>query len=86
MSGLRIVCDHTTSTDTDEGSYIFEPESLTSAQALGDACAICHAKWPRPRRPLGALPDGTGIYGCGECAGIVADHQAGSSRHALAAH
>ncbi|MFC3999537.1 hypothetical protein ACFOVU_26730 [Nocardiopsis sediminis] len=43
-------------------------------------------KWPRPRNPLGVLPDGAEVYGCDECAGIAASHAARELEHALVAH
>ncbi|WP_376767015.1 hypothetical protein [Spinactinospora alkalitolerans] len=82
-----MMCGPGTSTaSTAEDTYVFDPGSLTTAQVMGDACAVCHAKWPRPRRPLGELPDGTGVYGCAECAGFVMAHNARALEHALAAH
>ena len=27
----------------------FDPEGLTLTQRDGDACVVCHKKWPRPR-------------------------------------
>ncbi|WP_394345498.1 hypothetical protein [Actinorugispora endophytica] len=54
---------------------------------MGDACAVCHTRWPRPRDPLGELPDGTEVYGCAECAEIAADHRRASMfDHMFAAH
>nr|WP_246437874.1 hypothetical protein [Lipingzhangella halophila] len=66
-------------------TYIFDPGSLSSAQCMGDACAICHMKWPRPRALIGELPDGSGVFGCRECAGIIASNTGRSVEHALAA-
>ncbi|MGI5120576.1 hypothetical protein ACQEU5_13710 [Marinactinospora thermotolerans] len=69
------MCDRgTTNADTSDKTYIFDPDALTTAQLMGDACAICHVRWPRPRCPLGELPDGSGVYGCDECAGIAVAH------------
>ncbi|MBB6173029.1 hypothetical protein HNR23_003089 [Nocardiopsis mwathae] len=53
---------------------------------MGDACAICHVKWPRPRTPLGGLPEGHEVYGCDECAGIVEAHAARSREQELVLH
>lgn len=87
MSGLSIMCDPSkTDTTTATSTYVFDSRSLTQAQAMGDACAVCHVKWPRPRHPLGELPDGPEVYGCDECAGFVAAHTARRRAHALAAH
>ncbi|MFC7329450.1 hypothetical protein [Marinactinospora rubrisoli] len=82
------MCERSTANADSSGSiYVFDPGALTPAQLMGDACAICHAKWPRPRQPLGELPDGSEVFGCDECAGIVVAHNARSVRaHALAAH
>ena len=44
---------------------------LSDAQVMGEACVVCHARWPRPRRQLGVLPDGTRLYGCSECAQLA---------------
>lgn len=52
-------------------AYVYDPDSLSWAQCMGDACVVCHAKWPRPRRVLGELPDGSSVFGCEECAGLV---------------
>ncbi|MDA8370776.1 MAG: hypothetical protein M0026_13055 [Nocardiopsaceae bacterium] len=65
--------------------YIHDPETLSTAQIMGDACAVCHVKWPRPQYPLGVLPDGTGLFGCAECADLAAEHAARSLQHALVA-
>ncbi|WP_046468007.1 hypothetical protein [Allosalinactinospora lopnorensis] len=80
------MCQPSTANADTTDIYIFDPGSLSSVQCMGDACAICHAKWPRPRTPLGELPDGTRVYGCRECADIIASHMARSAEHALAAH
>ncbi|WP_394326567.1 hypothetical protein [Nocardiopsis trehalosi] len=53
---------------------------------MGDACAVCHVKWPRPRHPIGLLADGGEVYGCDDCAGIAASHAARTLEHALVAH
>jgi len=34
----------------------------------GDACVVCHKRWPRPRVRVGRLPDGSGVFACDECA------------------
>ncbi|RNL84873.1 hypothetical protein EFW17_10595 [Halostreptopolyspora alba] len=74
-----------THADTTE-TYTFDPGSLSSAQRMGDACAICHTKWPRPRARIGELPDGATVFGCRECAEIIASHTSRTVTHALAAH
>ncbi|WP_343233515.1 hypothetical protein [Streptomonospora sp. PA3] len=53
---------------------------------MGDACAVCHARWPRPRRRLGASSEGGPLFGCEECAGFAADYASSTLHHALAAH
>lgn len=65
--------DLTSETDGDE-TRLFEREALTAEQMLGEACAVCHAKWPRPRTSLGRLPDGSMAYGCTDCAEIAASY------------
>ncbi|WP_225878802.1 hypothetical protein [Spongiactinospora rosea] len=47
---------------------LFDPDGLTYAQRCGDACVVCHKKWPRPRVRVGRLPDGVAVLACGECA------------------
>ncbi|GAA1999471.1 hypothetical protein GCM10009799_28380 [Nocardiopsis rhodophaea] len=88
MSGLSMMrpSDAANADTATTERYIFDPGSLSSAQIMGDACAICHVKWPRPRNPLGGLPEGHEVYGCDECAGIVEAHTARSMEHALAIH
>ncbi|WP_408648514.1 hypothetical protein [Streptomonospora mangrovi] len=58
---------------------------------MGDACAVCHVRWPRPRHPLGDSPEGGELYGCDECAGFLAGHEDSHENghlleHALVAH
>ncbi|GAA1121493.1 hypothetical protein [Nocardiopsis composta] len=77
MSGLSILPYAGTDDETTD-IHIFSPELLSDAQCMGDACAICHARWPRPRHPLGVLPDGGCVFGCAECSGIVAAYDARS--------
>ncbi|GAB1824488.1 hypothetical protein HerbRD11066_76520 [Herbidospora sp. RD11066] len=45
----------------------FDPAGLTSVQRDGDACVVCHKKWPRPRVRVGRLPDDTTVHACDEC-------------------
>ncbi|TDC93621.1 hypothetical protein E1292_40680 [Nonomuraea deserti] len=46
----------------------FDPEGLTWAQRDGDACVVCHKRWPRPRMRVGRLPDDSPVLACGDCA------------------
>ncbi|MEQ4718077.1 hypothetical protein [Nonomuraea sp. B19D2] len=46
----------------------FDPEGLTWAQRDGDACVVCHKRWPRPRVRVGVLPDNSAVLACGDCA------------------
>ncbi|WP_394354432.1 hypothetical protein [Nocardiopsis sinuspersici] len=64
-----MMCEPDTRPATD--TYVYDPSLLSWAQCMGDACVVCHAKWPRPRRRLGELPDGSRVFGCEECAGII---------------
>ncbi|MEU8340245.1 hypothetical protein SAMN05443665_1003102 [Actinomadura meyerae] len=50
------------------GEPVIDPEGLTAAQLLGDACVVCRKKWPRPRVRVGRLPDSTGVFACDDCA------------------
>jgi hypothetical protein len=59
--------------------------ALTEAQAMGEACAICHARWPRPRIALGILDDGGTAYGCDECAALDATAWSDSTRSSVPA-
>nr|WP_159940917.1 MULTISPECIES: hypothetical protein [unclassified Nocardiopsis] len=63
------MCEPDTPPATD--AYVYDPGSLSWAQCMGDACVVCHTKWPRPRRVLGELPDGSHVFGCEECAEII---------------
>ncbi|GAB3489298.1 hypothetical protein GCM10027440_36490 [Nocardiopsis coralliicola] len=84
MSGLSIV--PYVDIDSDSTEYdIYSPKLLSSAQCMGDACAICHARWPRPRHALGELAGGGLVFGCAECAGIIAAHEARTKQPELAA-
>ncbi|GLW08406.1 hypothetical protein Misp01_35360 [Microtetraspora sp. NBRC 13810] len=46
----------------------FDPEGLTGAQRDGDACVVCHKKWPRPRIRVGTLPNRARVFACPDCA------------------
>ena len=46
----------------------FDLEDLTGPQRDGDACVVCHKKWPRPRIRVGRLPDDAPVMACEECA------------------
>ncbi|PRX95527.1 hypothetical protein [Allonocardiopsis opalescens] len=54
--------------------YIVDADDLTPAQLAGDACVVCHVRWPRPRHRIGSLPNGRPARGCGECAGAISDY------------
>lgn len=45
----------------------FDSEGLSRAQRDGDACVVCHKKWPRPRVRVGRFPDNTAVLACHEC-------------------
>ncbi|MEO3782535.1 hypothetical protein ABGB12_04330 [Actinocorallia sp. B10E7] len=45
----------------------FVPDGLDTAQRRGRACASCGKRWPRPRRPVGRLLNGTPIRVCDDC-------------------
>lgn len=84
MSGLSIMCDRGTTIVESDDDPVFDPGSLTAAQSTGDACAVCHTRWPRPRAPLGVLPSGARVYGCAECAELATGHRGASVfNHAL---
>jgi Fe-S-cluster-containing hydrogenase component 2 len=46
----------------------FDPDGLTGAQRDGEACVVCHKRWPRPRVRVGKLPDNSSVLACTECA------------------
>jgi len=46
----------------------FDPEGMSSAQREGDACVVCHKRWPRPRVRVGRFPDDTAALSCADCA------------------
>ncbi|WP_214106301.1 hypothetical protein [Acrocarpospora catenulata] len=46
----------------------FDPVGLTSTQRDGDACVVCHKKWPRPRVRVGCLPNSAPVMACDDCA------------------
>ncbi|GAA2457067.1 hypothetical protein GCM10010191_90830 [Actinomadura vinacea] len=50
------------------GELRFDPDALSAAQRQGDACVVCHKKWPRPRVRVGRLPNGQGVFACDDCA------------------
>jgi hypothetical protein len=53
---------------TAQSTLTFDPEGLTGAQRDGDACVVCHKRWPRPRVRVGRLPDNATVLACGDCA------------------
>lgn len=71
MRGTSTMCEPVMQTAAAPDSYVYDPTWLSLAQCMGDACVVCHVKWPRPRRELGELPDGARVFGCDECAGII---------------
>jgi hypothetical protein len=50
------------------GMATFDPEGLSFAQRDGDACVVCHKRWPRPRVHVGRLPDSSRVLACPDCA------------------
>lgn len=76
MSGLSTMCHPGTTDAETTDTYIFDPAELSAKQSMGGACAVCHVRWPRPRVPMGALPDGSRVYGCAECASAITAHTA----------
>lgn len=87
MRGTSTMCEPDTAHHNAPDPYVYDPLTLTTAQREGNACAVCHAQWPRPRRILGVLPDGGSVHGCSECAGLIglAPHTS-VERHLAAAH
>lgn len=53
------------------GELMFDPGALSAAQRDGDACVVCHKKWPRPRVRVGCLPNGSGAFACADCAPVL---------------
>jgi len=90
LSGLSIMCDSDIENSDTTDIHLFGAGSLTFAQLMGDACAVCHSRWPRPRHRLGEPAEGGELLGCEECAGFAADYAAactsGGAEHALVAH
>ncbi|GAB3449447.1 hypothetical protein GCM10027570_23920 [Streptomonospora sediminis] len=72
-------------TDTSD-IHLCESGAFTFAQLMGNACAVCHARWPRPRHRIGESPDGEELLGCEECAGFAAEHTSADLEHVLVAH
>ncbi|KIH98366.1 hypothetical protein LP52_14385 [Streptomonospora alba] len=72
-------------TDTTD-IHLIDAGALTVAQLVGEACAACHARWPRPRHRLGASSEGDELLACRECVGIAADYDSGALERALVAH
>ncbi|MBB5999661.1 hypothetical protein [Streptomonospora salina] len=85
MSGLSIMCDSDIENADTGDIHLFDAEALTIAQLVGEACAVCHARWPRPRHRIGASSEDDELFGCRECAEIAADHDSGASQRALVA-
>ncbi|WP_250573898.1 hypothetical protein [Nonomuraea sediminis] len=55
-------------TGTAHRMVTFDPEGMSSAQLFGEACVVCHKKWPRPRVRVGRFPDDTAVLACSDCA------------------
>lgn len=45
----------------------FVADGLSPAQRKGRSCASCGKRWPRPRKPVGRLLDGTVLLVCDDC-------------------
>ncbi|REE99153.1 hypothetical protein [Thermomonospora umbrina] len=50
------------------GEYVLDPGALSAVQREGDACVVCHKRWPRPHVRVGCLPNGSGVFACADCA------------------
>lgn len=57
--------------ETARSMLTFDPEGLSWAQREGDACVVCHKKWPRPRARVGRLPDDSAVLACHDCAAAM---------------
>ncbi|PWV50135.1 MULTISPECIES: hypothetical protein [Nocardiopsis] len=79
------MCERDTRPDAASEIHVYDPSWLSGAQCMGDACVVCHVKWPRPRRVLGELPDGSQVYGCDECAGMIGHQPVAASGSLIAA-
>jgi hypothetical protein len=55
-------------TGTAQHMVTFDPDGLSCAQLEGDACVVCHKRWPRPRVRVGRLPDDAAVLACADCA------------------
>ncbi|GII60588.1 hypothetical protein Skr01_06730 [Sphaerisporangium krabiense] len=64
----------------------FDPGDLTGPQRDGDACVVCHKKWPRPRVRVGRLPSGTPVMACEECAKVLLPATPAPRRHKPSPH
>lgn len=58
---------------TEDTYVVFDATALTGTQRSGMACVSCSKKWPRPRRVVGVLPDGTSAKACTDCADNIAE-------------
>ena len=54
-------------------SLTFDSTALTITQRHGNACVICHKKWPRPRIRAGQVPCGSEVYACDDCALVLSE-------------
>ncbi|GAA4940814.1 hypothetical protein GCM10023224_23230 [Streptomonospora halophila] len=86
MSGLSIMCDSDIENTDTTDIHLFDAGALTVSQLMGEACAVCHARWPRPRHRIGVSSDGGAVFGCRECAGFAAGYDSDALEHALVAH
>ncbi|MFE3453061.1 hypothetical protein ACFXJ8_29480 [Nonomuraea sp. NPDC059194] len=50
------------------GMVTFDADGMSAAQCDGDACVVCHKRWPRPRVHVGRLPDDSRVMACADCA------------------
>lgn len=50
---------------------VWDAAALSGAQRAGSACVGCGKRWPRPRVPVGTIPDGTPMMACPECAALM---------------
>ncbi|RJL21709.1 hypothetical protein [Bailinhaonella thermotolerans] len=68
--------------DSVQGLLPFDPAGLTEAQRYGDACVVCHRRWPRPKIRVGRLPSHAVVLACDDCAPALqtADHLIPSPR------
>ncbi|MDS1270605.1 hypothetical protein RIF23_09875 [Lipingzhangella sp. LS1_29] len=61
-------------------------EALTAEQAIGEACGICHARWPLPQVPLVESAEDAPLYVCRDCATLAGVATPRPARRSLAVH